>query len=237
VDARTYDLRVSYTPDDIYAEARLNDPTKPHDLKMTKQFQLQDAQARGETLPSRTATSIKRGAPLGELRPAPGPDDGKFHGCAVPVDSRGDGGPAQAHIGSGMRIYLGHGFFNPQKSFQTSPFSMDMAETIYHELTHKVLGANDHWYGISRSRREERQQPQKARPNADNYAYLVTSLGGPVWQDDGAYTGDGRSPRPDVAVGRRASGGGERRNLTAPKRRAMMGPVPFQGRHDRGVQG
>jgi hypothetical protein len=181
VDARTYDLRVTYDRHNVYAEPRLDDPTNPAGLKAASLSELKGFQARGETLPSQSATPIKRGTTFGEPRPAPGPTTGDGFGYAFPEDSRGDGGPTRAHTGSGMRIYLGKEYFDSKNFFQNSPFGMDMAQTIYHELTHKVLGTNDHWYGAARCRREAKAQPLKARRNADSFAYMVTGLGGYVW--------------------------------------------------------
>jgi hypothetical protein len=186
VDARTYDLRVDYTPTDIYAEPRLHVQRPPRRAKRAVLAELGDNWDDGNRLPSETKTPIKKGATLGGPRPAPGTDAGGFYGYAFPVDSRGDGGPTQAHAGSGMRVYLGNAYFASQKFFTVSPFSMDMVQTIYHELTHKVLGTNDFYYGTSLCRREAKSQPQRVRQNADTFGYFATSVLGNVWGDDGS---------------------------------------------------
>lgn len=135
-------------------------------------------------MPSWTATPIAKGAPLGEPQPAPEPDAGGFFGYAFPVDSRADNGLTRTHTGSGTRIYLGNACINSQKFFNVSPFGMEMARTIYHELTHKVVGANDNFLGVTACRRCARSQPLKARRNADSFGYMATSLGF-VRTDDG----------------------------------------------------
>jgi hypothetical protein len=187
VDARTHDLQVDYTPDDIYAEPRLHFQRPPRRAKAAVLAELGDNWDDGNRLPSEVKTPIAQGTALGEPRRTPrGPDAGGFYGYAFPVDSRGDGGPARAHAGSGMRIYLGNAYFASQKFFTVSPFSMEMVQTIYHEMTHKVLGTNDHFYGTSLCRREAKTQPLKVRQNADTFGYFATSVLGYVWAKDGS---------------------------------------------------
>lgn len=66
------------------------------------------------------------------------------------------------HVGSGFRLILGPTIF-----FAGTPQSH--AATIYHELTHKILGTNDHYYeddckGVPRN---------VAITNADNYCLFI----------------------------------------------------------------
>jgi hypothetical protein len=62
------------------------------------------------------------------------------------------------HVGSGIRIILG-----PAWSSASTP--RERAGTIYHELTHKILGTNDHAYDAACTSLSKSQ----ARANADNY--------------------------------------------------------------------
>ena len=75
--------------------------------------------------------------------------------------------PSEYHAGSGFRILLGKAF----------PFSADLYEkagVIYHELTHKILGTNDHAYG----ERSCMQLPAgRVMKNADNYNLLFQEFG------------------------------------------------------------
>jgi hypothetical protein len=91
---------------------------------------------------------------------------------AFPTDARGQS-ETKFHVGSGMRIYIG-------PTFGTRNQHED-AQTVYHEMTHKVLGTNDHAYDPNPCRALARTDPASARKNADNYAYFVTSLGGHTW--------------------------------------------------------
>lgn len=96
-------------------------------------------------------------------------------GYAFPVknDCAGKDNPL-FHVGSGMRIYLGPQFFSTGDNWER-------LQTVYHELTHKVLGTNDHEYGPKACRELATLDPQKAMINADNYGYFVTSLLGKTW--------------------------------------------------------
>jgi hypothetical protein len=91
---------------------------------------------------------------------------------AFPTDARGQS-ETKFHVGSGMRIYIG-------PTFGTRNQTED-AQTVYHEMTHKVLGTNDHAYDPNPCRALALADPASARKNADNYAYFVTSLGGHRW--------------------------------------------------------
>jgi Lysine-specific metallo-endopeptidase len=106
----------------------------------------------------------------------PGAGSGQFFGLAFPVNATKPGeSRSMGHVGSGFRIYLG------QDYFRTPPNSMDRPQTVYHELTHKVLATNDHAYGANDCRHLAINNPMQARKNADNYGYFVTSLNGYVW--------------------------------------------------------
>jgi hypothetical protein len=91
---------------------------------------------------------------------------------AFPTDARGQSETKQ-HVGSGMRIYIGPAFGTRNRH--------EDAQTVYHEMTHKVLGTNDHMYDADPCRDLALNFPAKARKNADNYAYFITSLSGHVW--------------------------------------------------------
>jgi hypothetical protein len=74
-----------------------------------------------------------------------------------------------AHAGSGMRLYLGY-----QTLMAPRVDDLDLIQSIYHELTHKVLATNDHDYG---------EEPCKslisdgrALENADNYGFFLIHL-------------------------------------------------------------
>ena len=45
-----------------------------------------------------------------------------------------------------------------------------LAATIYHELSHKLLGTNDHQYGPAACKRLPKQQQLR---NADNYGCFI----------------------------------------------------------------
>jgi hypothetical protein len=51
-------------------------------------------------------------------------------------------GATEAHQGSGMRVYIGERGFHPSKTIR------DTADTVYHELTHKVLATIDYAYTV-----------------------------------------------------------------------------------------
>lgn len=108
----------------------------------------------------------------------PGPDAGQFYGFAFPTNATmpyETKGVTSGHVGSGMRIYLGTNYFS------TGQNSLERPQTIYHEMSHKVLATNDHEYGAAECQQLALNNAAKARKNADNYGYFVTSLGGYVW--------------------------------------------------------
>ena len=73
------------------------------------------------------------------------------------------------HTGSGMRLYLGYA------TVMQAPIDFDdLVHTIYHELTHKVIGTNDHEYGADESR--GLIADGRALRNADNYAFFLMSV-------------------------------------------------------------
>ena len=67
------------------------------------------------------------------------------------------------HVGSGYRIILGQQWVRVTNRF-------DRAGTIYHELTHKILGTNDHVYGDKESRSLRKSDAWR---NADNYCHFL----------------------------------------------------------------
>ena len=72
--------------------------------------------------------------------------------------------PGEYHVGSGFRIILGKAF-NPY-----DPVLENMG-VIYHELTHKILGTNDHCYGEQNCR--ALKGTARAIKNADNFNYFL----------------------------------------------------------------
>jgi hypothetical protein len=50
----------------------------------------------------------------------------------------------------------------------------DLVHTIYHELTHKVIGTNDHEYGAAQSK--GLIADGRALKNADSYAFFLMDL-------------------------------------------------------------
>jgi hypothetical protein len=73
------------------------------------------------------------------------------------------------HTGSGMRLYLGY------QIVTKAPIKDDeLVQTIYHELSHKVIGTNDHEYGRNESK--SLIGDGRALKNADNYGYFLLSV-------------------------------------------------------------
>jgi hypothetical protein len=67
------------------------------------------------------------------------------------------------HAGSGIRIVLG-------PAWSQVATLRSRAATIYHELTHKILGTNDHRYGEFACKCLPKEM---ARRNADNYCLVI----------------------------------------------------------------
>ncbi len=98
-------------------------------------------------------------------------DRGAFYGLAYPVDATKLGeSMTKGHVGSGMRIYLGRAYFSEGYT------SLERPQTIYHELSHKVLATNDHVYGSDKCRALARSNSAEAITNADNYGYFLVNL-------------------------------------------------------------
>ena len=76
----------------------------------------------------------------------------------------------EAHVGSGLRMYLGERFFHASKK------TVDRAATVYHELAHKILAIPDVKYGPQDCRQLARARPVDAMRNADNWCYYVSSF-------------------------------------------------------------
>lgn len=72
--------------------------------------------------------------------------------------------------GSGYRIVMGQHFLADPDPIEGA------AQTIYHELTHKVLKTVDHAYGKIKSRGFAAAQQEKALANADNWAFYAVSF-------------------------------------------------------------
>jgi hypothetical protein len=104
---------------------------------------------------------------------APSGTPGQFYGFAFPVNM-GSMHTTRFHVGSGMRIYLGDGYFYTGNQ-------RERVQTIYHELSHKVLGTNDHMYEADPCRDLAKNRPDLAKRNADSYGFFATSLDGFVW--------------------------------------------------------
>ena len=78
--------------------------------------------------------------------------------------------PEGGHVGSGYRVILGNWFLGDPDPIEGA------AQTVYHELTHKVLGTRDHVYGKIKCRGLAAAQQQKAITNADNYGFYAVSF-------------------------------------------------------------
>ncbi|RYG00321.1 MAG: hypothetical protein EON94_09710 [Caulobacteraceae bacterium] len=72
--------------------------------------------------------------------------------------------------GSGYRVVMGKHFLHDADPIEGA------AQTVYHELTHKVLHTKDHVYTKVKSRSLALQRPADALTNADNYAYYAISF-------------------------------------------------------------
>jgi len=72
--------------------------------------------------------------------------------------------PGEYHVGSGFHIILGKAFNPHDRVFS----NMGM---IYHELTHKILGTNDHCYGKQECK--ALKGTVRAIKNADNFNYFL----------------------------------------------------------------
>jgi Lysine-specific metallo-endopeptidase len=172
VDGRTHDLHVSYNPENIYEPPTLEDQQQP---KQEMASVLKQIRERGAAPPSTTKTALKKTTHLGGPRIAPGADAGGFYGYAFPIDNRDTDSPTDTHQGSGMRVYLGKAYFG------TGVVDRERAQTIYHELTHKIIGTNDHFYGPALCRTAAARGDPDCRRNADSFGYFVTSLDGHNW--------------------------------------------------------
>lgn len=73
--------------------------------------------------------------------------------------------------GSGYRVVLG-------KWFMSDPDQQEATQTVYHELTHKVLKTKDHCYGVALCEQLAKNNPQLACDNADSLAYFAKSMVG-----------------------------------------------------------
>lgn len=81
-----------------------------------------------------------------------------------------DAEPFAAHVGSGLRVHLGERFFHPSKT------TIDRANTIYHELSHKLLRTVDHVYSAQLCLELARTNPEEALWNADNWAWYAINF-------------------------------------------------------------
>jgi peptidyl-Lys metalloendopeptidase len=86
----------------------------------------------------------------------------------VPIGQQVYGYVWTHRAGSGYRIVLG-------KWFTADPDQYEAAQTIYHELTHKVAHTVDHAYGVEKCRKLASAEPRKAVENADNFGYFMKS--------------------------------------------------------------
>lgn len=79
--------------------------------------------------------------------------------------------PGEYHVGSGYRIILGRAWSRCATDIY------ERAGVIFHELTHKVLGTNDHVYGKTKCKGlVTNKEIAKTMKNADNYNYFVEEL-------------------------------------------------------------
>lgn len=87
----------------------------------------------------------------------------------LPGKNTGDHEGPLFHTGSGMRLYLGY-----QTVMKAPIDDTDLVQTIYHELSHKVIGTNDHEYGRNESK--SLIPDGRALKNADNYGFFLLSV-------------------------------------------------------------
>lgn len=73
----------------------------------------------------------------------------------------GDQFSGHIHVGSGMRILMVPRTHGGKVN--------DLAETMYHELSHKVGGTKDITYDVNQCKRNALHSPQQAALNAENY--------------------------------------------------------------------
>ncbi len=73
--------------------------------------------------------------------------------------------------GSGYRVVLCNQFVN-------DPDRSEATQTMYHELTHKVIKTVDHVYGRPGCLDLAKKSPGQAIENADNWGYYLISFGG-----------------------------------------------------------
>jgi hypothetical protein len=172
VDGRTHDLHVAYTPYNIYNPPTLEDDTQPRQEMANVLQQIRD---RGAQAPSATKAVMTKDTPLGLPRQPPGRNAGGFYGYAFPIDNRDTGAVTRTHQGSGFRVYLGKAYFG------SGIVDRERAQTIYHELTHKIIATNDHFYGAALCRARAASGNLHCRRNADSFGYFLTSLDGHVW--------------------------------------------------------
>lgn len=93
-------------------------------------------------------------------------DDTKMDGAVAWVHALpGTGAPRQPgeyHVGSGIRVILG-------RAFDGYSSKLGRAGVVYHELSHKILGTNDHTYGELNCEVTAKTNSARAVKNADNY--------------------------------------------------------------------
>lgn len=75
--------------------------------------------------------------------------------------------------GSGMRVIMGRWFMD-------DPDPQEATQTLYHELTHKVVRTVDHCYGTQQCKQLAQTSPANACNNADNFGYFAKAMVAPV---------------------------------------------------------
>ena len=83
-------------------------------------------------------------------------------------------GAFMAHCGSGMRIYLCQRMFEVLEGDGEEWY--EAPQTVYHELTHKILGTTDFEFGVEDCLNLAIADGGKAIANADNWGYYVMSF-------------------------------------------------------------
>lgn len=73
-----------------------------------------------------------------------------------------------AHVSSGLRIFIYSEYFKAGR--------YERMNTIYHELTHKILGTSDYKYGHGSCQKFAIKYPGTVLKNADNYGYFMADL-------------------------------------------------------------
>lgn len=99
--------------------------------------------------------------------------DGSFAVAAPPKAGWGKYTAISKARGQNFSIQLDTAW-NSAPLYSSGPSPADsMFQTIVHELTHLIVGSDDHSYGVANCMALARTNPSKAKQNADNWGYFV----------------------------------------------------------------